>query len=126
MDMELFIPKGDKKWLTSNKKPASRGGRMAHAKEAKQWREEANEIAFTSNAPVCQQKVWIEAFTIRDREGRYDPQNWLPTLKPIVDGIVDAGLLEDDDYTRVEGPFCRHGGKNRDNPGIRLTIRSIE
>lgn len=43
--------------------------------------------------------------------GRCDPANWYPTFKAAVDGIVDAGVLDDDDHTRVAGPDMRLGAK---------------
>ena len=41
--------------------------------------------------------------------GRCDPANWYPSFKAAVDGLVDAGLFEDDDHTRVLGPDMRLG-----------------
>ena len=38
-----------------------------------------------------------------------DVGNWSPTAKAIVDGIVDAGILVDDDDEHVEGPDLRPG-----------------
>lgn len=35
---------------------------------------------------------------------RADPNNIAPTTKAIVDGLVDAGLLTDDDSKHLEGP----------------------
>lgn len=40
---------------------------------------------------------------------RADPANWYPSHKAAVDGLVDAGVLEDDDHTRVIGPDMRIG-----------------
>ncbi|WIC88848.1 RusA-like resolvase [Streptomyces phage OnionKnight] len=40
---------------------------------------------------------------------RADPANLYPSFKAAVDGIVDAGLLEDDDHTRLLGPDMRLG-----------------
>lgn len=40
---------------------------------------------------------------------RADPANWYPSFKAAVDGLVDAGLFEDDDHTRVVGPDMRLG-----------------
>lgn len=44
---------------------------------------------------------------------RRDPANWYPSFKAAVDGIVDAGVLEDDDHTRVVGPDMRLGAMVR-------------
>jgi crossover junction endodeoxyribonuclease RusA len=40
---------------------------------------------------------------------RRDPGNWAPTAKAAVDGLVDAGVLPDDDSTRLLGPDPRIG-----------------
>lgn len=40
---------------------------------------------------------------------RADPANWYPSFKAAVDGLVDAGVLEDDDHTRLIGPDMRMG-----------------
>lgn len=45
------------------------------------------------------------------KNDRRDPANWYPSFKAAVDGLVDAGLLEDDDHTRVVGPDMRLGQK---------------
>ncbi|MDX3241691.1 hypothetical protein PV408_07660 [Streptomyces sp. ME18-1-4] len=43
-----------------------------------------------------------------DRQRR-DPANWYPSFKACVDGLVDQGVLDDDDHTRVLGPDMRMG-----------------
>jgi len=40
---------------------------------------------------------------------RRDPGNWAPSAKAAVDGLVDAGVLPDDDCTRLIGPDPRIG-----------------
>jgi crossover junction endodeoxyribonuclease RusA len=47
------------------------------------------------------------------RAGRADPANWYPSFKAAVDGLVDAGLLDDDDHTRLIGPDMRLGAPAR-------------
>lgn len=42
---------------------------------------------------------------------RRDPANWYPSFKAAIDGLVDAGLLDDDDHTRLVGPDMRLGTK---------------
>lgn len=51
--------------------------------------------------------------------GRCDPANWYPSFKACVDGLVDAGLLDDDDHTRLVGPDMRLGQKAK---GGRLVL----
>jgi crossover junction endodeoxyribonuclease RusA len=43
--------------------------------------------------------------------GRRDAANWYPSFKAAVDGLVDAGLLADDDHEHVVGPDMRLGPK---------------
>ncbi|MFC6883380.1 hypothetical protein [Actinomadura yumaensis] len=43
------------------------------------------------------------------RQRRRDPANWAPSAKAAVDGLVAAGVLDDDDHTRVVGPDMRLG-----------------
>lgn len=43
--------------------------------------------------------------------GRRDPANWYPSFKAAVDGLVDAGLFEDDDHEHVLGPDMRLGNR---------------
>lgn len=40
---------------------------------------------------------------------RRDPANWYPSFKACIDGLVDRGVLPDDDYTRLLGPDMRIG-----------------
>jgi hypothetical protein len=43
---------------------------------------------------------------------RRDPHNWFPTIKPIVDGLVDAGLWPDDtpEWVRCTEPILEING----------------
>jgi crossover junction endodeoxyribonuclease RusA len=40
---------------------------------------------------------------------RIDPANFYPSVKPAVDGLVDAGVLSDDDAAHLDGPDMRLG-----------------
>ena len=41
------------------------------------------------------------------RNGRADPANAAPTVKALIDGLVDGGVLEDDDHEHLLGPDYR-------------------
>ncbi|WP_037649796.1 hypothetical protein [Streptomyces flavidovirens] len=56
--------------------------------------------------------------------GRRDPANWYPSFKACVDGLVDAGLLDDDDHTRLLGPDMRLGHKVKGSQLV-LVIRGL-
>jgi hypothetical protein len=92
-------------WINSNQ----RLHRMAQAKLTKTWRQ-ATAAAAHGHQPFDGQ-VTITAHIYKPRGGRYDPGNLYPTAKACLDGIVDAGLLADDDHKHVIGPDMRHGGK---------------
>lgn len=55
---------------------------------------------------------------------RADPANWYPSFKAAVDGLVDAGLLDDDDHTRVVGPDMRLGEKAKGSQLV-LVVRGL-
>ncbi|MFF1282192.1 hypothetical protein [Streptomyces sp. NPDC058299] len=56
---------------------------------------------------------------------RRDPANWYPSFKAATDGLVDAGLFEDDDHTRVLGPDMRLGRVVKGGQ-IVLVVRGLE
>jgi crossover junction endodeoxyribonuclease RusA len=55
---------------------------------------------------------------------RADPANWYPSFKAAVDGIVDAGLLDDDDHEHVIGPDMRLGDKVKGSQLV-LVVRAL-
>lgn len=55
---------------------------------------------------------------------RADPANWYPSFKAAVDGVVDAGVLADDDHTRVVGPDMRIGPVVKGGR-LLLTVREV-
>lgn len=65
--------------------------------------------------------VWVVA----DRRRRDGGENLAPTLKPMIDGLVDAGVVDDDDQAHVtRGPSVveyRPGAV----PHMVLTVREV-
>lgn len=53
--------------------------------------------------------AYILGIVYPQKRGRFDPPNWYGSFKAAIDGLVDAGVLEDDDHTRVVGPDMRPG-----------------
>lgn len=92
--------------------------RMAQAKLTKTWRQAS--AAAAHGLPPFTGQVHITAHIFKPRAGRWDPNNLWPTVKAAVDGLVDAGLLIDDDHRHVIGPDMRSGGKG--NPEVVLEI----
>lgn len=65
------------------------------ARRVKDWREAAGWGAIGARVPE-QGPSLVEVFLpVRDRRRR-DPHNYAPTLKAIVDGLVDARVWPDD------------------------------
>jgi crossover junction endodeoxyribonuclease RusA len=84
--------------------------RHASAKLTAQWRMAAKIAARQLEKPDLPKPVRAMAYIWKPRANHYDPGNLYPTAKAVLDGIVDAGWLPDDDFMHVEGPDMRHGG----------------
>jgi hypothetical protein len=110
------MPSGAK-LLNSN----SRDHRMAAAKLTAMWRSAGREAA--SGLETFDGPVHILARIHKPRSGRWDPNNFWPTVKAIVDGVVDAGVLVDDDHEHVIGPDMRRGEKGL--PRVVLSITEL-
>jgi len=84
--------------LSPNRPPGTRGGRMAVALAAKQYKRLAREA---TEAEGIESGPWpratIQAAFFHKQKRRRDDVNHLAMLKPAYDGIVLAGLLVDDD-----------------------------
>ena len=65
-------------------------------------------LADARGGPVMERAHVLAVLRPADRRRR-DPANAYPAVKAALDGIVDAGVLADDDSTRVTGPDMRLG-----------------
>lgn len=97
-------------WISSN----GRGPRMATANATTKWLTATYEaLAGLPRVPkpFNRGRVLVTCHVYKPIENRYDPMNLYPTGKAIVDAIVRAGILPDDDWKHVLGPLMDHGGK---------------
>jgi len=102
----LTIP-ADAMWINSN----YRNGWRRAAQLTKSWRELAHWYAKAEKLPTGLARVHIEA-TLQFRDNRRrDVHNLMPTLKAVVDGLVDYGLIPDDSTRYLTGPDLRVGEK---------------
>jgi len=102
----LEIP-ADTVWINSN----YRNGWRRHAVLVKWWRQTAHWHAKAMGLPTGLARVHIEAvFAFRDNRRR-DVHNLMPTVKAVVDGLVDYGLIPDDSTRYLLGPDLRVGEK---------------
>lgn len=99
------IDRVSKKWLTDNR----RVNYYAKAKMVKVWREVATWRAYRQigSPRIGRARVICELRFSTSR--RRDPNNWSATAKPVMDGLVDAGVFPDDDASHVIGPDMRLG-----------------
>lgn len=65
----------------------------------------------------------VAAFIGYTRNGTADPANAAPTIKALIDGMVDAGVWPDDDSTHVIGPTYLRDPKSP-TPG-HYTVRLV-
>ena len=92
-ELTFLIPRAW--WLSAN-------GRLHWADKAKRTRNLRQLAATTSRGLQPVGTVHIAAYIGYLTGGRADPSN-AAVVKPLIDGLVDAGLLVDDDHTHVIG-----------------------
>ena len=118
--LELTIP-APCDWLNANE-------RLHWAEKARRtraWRDAAHMAVLSQHRGLAfTVPVRIVVTIHKPRAGRYDATNWAPTGKALIDGLVDSGLLEDDDNTRVIGPDMRAGEK-RPEPCVVVRVEAI-
>lgn len=73
----------------------SRRGHYAHARNVKAFRHRAAWLAREARIPSLERIAVELHYAPKDRRRR-DPMNLVATLKPVEDGIVDAGVIPDD------------------------------
>ena len=118
--LELTIP-APCDWLNSNQ----RLHWTEKARRTRIWRYTAHGAVLVQAKGVrFDVPVRITVTIHKTRAGRYDATNWAPTGKALIDGLVDSGLLEDDDNTRVIGPDMRAGEK-RPEPCVVVRVEAI-
>ncbi|HEY2238874.1 MAG TPA: hypothetical protein VGI21_08790 [Streptosporangiaceae bacterium] len=90
--------------LTANQRPhwAVRARRTRALREAAAW------MARAARVPQLEHVHVLAEYRPPDRRRR-DPANWQPSFKAAVDGLVDAGIVPDDDAAHLTGPDPRLG-----------------
>jgi hypothetical protein len=82
--------------------------RQAAAKATRLIREKTGWTVFAAKVPKLQRAHILVELRFWEARRR-DPANWAPSIKAAIDGVVDAGVLEDDDATHLDGPDIRLG-----------------
>lgn len=90
---------------------------------ARYWRQVAAFTARNAGVPrVDRGRVVVTFHKATNR--RFDPGNLSPVSKAILDGIVDAGVFEDDSHEYVIGPDHRAGTKSS-TPHVVIEITEL-
>lgn len=74
----------------------------------KELRKTACLLTRAAKIPTMQRASIVGVFEPPNRQPR-DPANWYPSFKAIIDGMVDAGMLPDDNSKHLDGPDMRLG-----------------
>lgn len=111
--------------LSPNVTVGSRGSRMEKYRVSKEYRAAAKlaaEELRVESGPWERATVAVRWFHTQKR--RRDDVNYLASLKPAYDGLVDAGLLVDDDHehlTTLPSTFS----VSREDPRVELLVTRI-
>lgn len=84
--------------------PLSMNDRMHHmvkAKAVKEWRTAAHWAIKAAKIPRCE-RVSAQLVYVPSARRRRDPDNLVASFKPVVDALVDAGVVVDDTQEYVE------------------------
>ena len=112
--------------LSPNNPPGSIGSRFAKAAAAKKYRQlvkETVEAECIETGPW--QKVEVDVVFFFAVKRRRDEDNAMGSLKAAYDGIVDAGLVVDDDYEHMRRNIPEFL-IDREHPRVMLTIKRLQ
>lgn len=83
-----------------------RADRRAQSSRVRALRAQARVMARAARCPSLERARIVAWLRFPDARRR-DLHNYMPTLKALVDGLVDAGLLPDDSTAHLQGPDTR-------------------
>jgi len=124
-ELTIILPL-PKKVLSPNAPSYTIGGRYAKAAATKKYRriaKEAVEAEQIDTAPWA--KVLVEVTFFHKTNHRRDPDNSTGSIKAVYDGIVDSGLVPDDDkkHMRRQEPDYL---VDKESPRVELTITRLK
>ena len=114
------------KLLSPNRPPFSRGGRIGKAVQTKKYRaqaKEAAEAAQIETGPWAKGRATLVFYWPDSR--RRDLRNAESSMKAAYDGVVDAGILVDDDAEHLEHGKTRFAEPDKLNPRVEMTIERM-
>ncbi|MEV5451240.1 hypothetical protein ACFUIW_33860 [Streptomyces sp. NPDC057245] len=106
--------------MNSNDRPTI----AQRARLTRELRAAGRKAALDAKVPHLE-RVYVTCYLQPINRQRRDPGNWYPSAKAALDGVVDAGVLDDDDSTRVIGPDMRLGQVAKPGPRLLLVITDL-
>ena len=100
--LEVVVPENE--WISAN----SRFNWRERARRVKALRARAFWLARAKRLIPADGRALVVAGVQASVARRSDPANASATTKPLLDGLVDAGVFPDDDHTHVVGPHHVH------------------
>ena len=100
--LEVVVPENE--WISAN----SRFTWRERARRVRALRARAFWLARAARLTPADGRALVVAGVQARVNRRSDPANASATTKPLVDGLVDAGVFPDDDHTHVVGPHHVH------------------
>ena len=106
--------------------------RRAHwslrADQAEQWRTAAKLLALDKinrEGWTMPEHAAIELVAVCATDLRRDPDNFVAACKPIIDGLVDAGVLPDDSFAVLGSLSVRQERDRSRRSGVRVTVTAL-
>lgn len=99
--------------------------REAEATRVKSLRKIGWQLALAADIPGLRAAHVIYVVHLNTRASKGDPGNLAPTAKALLDGVVDAGVLPDDNAHYVVGPMP-HAGQKVSLKGGRISLVLID
>jgi crossover junction endodeoxyribonuclease RusA len=112
--------------LSLNDAPTmTRGARMSRAAKVKRVRQEAATRALAAGIPRLEKFTAVQHYQPRDNRAR-DGMNLYATLKPLVDGLIDAHVCVDDDRSHfVDTAPVIHDARRGEAGRMWLVVRDL-
>ena len=111
-------------WLNANQRLhwAQRKTRTAHLRRKAELLARAN---LSRGGNPAATPVHIVATVSTPTNSRFDPPNAAPTVKALIDGLVDAGVIPDDDHHHVPRVSFERGPKTGE-PGFYRIVLDLQ
>lgn len=102
---------------------AAKQGNRRHQPYNDMKRENTNLVAWTSNKIPKKKRIFLDITWI-EKNKRRDPDNIAAAVKFIWDGLVEAGVIENDGWKQNAG-WRNSFEVDKDNPRIEVIIKEV-